>query len=124
MPNKRRKKEDIDPHVCLECGSELSRGRDSNKSRHWKQCHKKSEKDCRSVIVPKSHEKAKSLLKQKQLAHSKKILIPIQRQIDQNLVIDDFDADNQRKSKEDEIFESKAPSPGNFDEPNEEESQE
>ena len=34
-----RPKESRDPHICLVCGSELSRGRDFNKKRHWIQKH-------------------------------------------------------------------------------------
>ena len=113
--NIKKRKEDTDPHLCLECGSELVRGRDSYKLRHWQQCHKNSEKDYRTHIVPKSHEKARSLLKQKKLAQSKKNLIPIQRKINEQPVIDDLDP-NKRKFEENEIE--------NIDEPNEVKSQE
>lgn len=38
-PSKGINKEIPDPHICLQCGSEISRGRDYNKKRHWVQKH-------------------------------------------------------------------------------------
>ncbi len=55
-----------DPHLCLECGKELARGRLSYKKRHWEQAHKGDKTDIyKKMIVPINHEKAKSLLKER-----------------------------------------------------------
>ena len=52
--------EEADPHICLECGSEISRGRDCNKKHHWAQKHlDKPNKNYAQYIVPKSNERAK-----------------------------------------------------------------
>lgn len=57
------KSEEADPHICLECGSEISRGRDYNKKRHWAQKHPdKPNKNYAQYIVPKSNERAKTFL--------------------------------------------------------------
>ena len=51
------------PHICLECGSEISRGRDCNKIRHWAQKHlDKPNKNYAQYIVPESNECAKKFL--------------------------------------------------------------
>ena len=66
----KRRKEDIDPHICLECGRDLSRGRTSAKLRHWNQWHKNDgNRDFQSLIVPKNHEHAIAFLKNKQKAN-------------------------------------------------------
>ena len=53
-----------DPHLCLECGKELARGRLSYKKHHWEQSHKGDKTDIYiRMIVPINHEKARSLLK-------------------------------------------------------------
>jgi hypothetical protein len=50
-------KDKPDPHICLKCGGELSRGRDFNKKRHWLQKHKdEPQHDYEQQIVPKNHE--------------------------------------------------------------------
>lgn len=58
-----RPKETPNPHICLVCGSELSRGRDFNKKRHWIQKHpdQPAGNYC-SNIVPKDHELARKFL--------------------------------------------------------------
>ena len=64
----KKRKEDIDPHICLECGRELTWGRNSVKQRHWVQWHKNEpNKDYRALIVPKNHEQAINLLKNKNI---------------------------------------------------------
>ena len=58
-------KDKPDPHICLKCGSEISRGRDFNKKRHWKQKHPgEQEGDYAKSIVPKDHELARNLLRE------------------------------------------------------------
>ena len=55
-----------DPHLCLECGKELARGRLSYKKRHWEQTHKGEKTDIfKRMIVPINHEKARSLLRER-----------------------------------------------------------
>ena len=55
-----------DPHICLRCGSEISRGRDFYKKRHWKQKRNdQPEQDYAKHIVPKNHEQAHKLLRAK-----------------------------------------------------------
>ena len=57
-------KEKPDPHICLDCGAEISRGRDYNKKRHWTQKHsEKPKEDYAKYVVPKNHELARKLLK-------------------------------------------------------------
>ncbi len=52
--------------MCLECGKELSRGRDSYKKRHWEQSHKEDKTNrYKNMIVPKNHERARALLKER-----------------------------------------------------------
>jgi hypothetical protein len=52
--------------VCLECGKELSRGRDSYKKRHWEQSHKEDKTNrYKNMIVPKNHDMARALLKER-----------------------------------------------------------
>ena len=64
------------PYVCSECGKELFRDRESYKKRYWEQLHKKSETDrCRKMIVRKSHEKARALLKEKASSEKSSIYI-------------------------------------------------
>ncbi len=56
-------KDKPNPHICLQCGSELSRGREFNKKRHWLQKHSdQPEKGYEKQIVPKDHEHARKLL--------------------------------------------------------------
>ena len=58
-----RPKESPDPHICLVCGGELSRGRDFNKKRHWIQKHPDQPiENYSSKIVAKDHELAQKLL--------------------------------------------------------------
>ena len=58
-----RPKESPDPHICLVCGGELSRGRDFNKKRHWIQKHTDQPiENYSSKIVAKDHELAQKLL--------------------------------------------------------------
>lgn len=65
-------KESPNPHICLVCGSELSRGRDFNKRRHWIQKHPdQPAEQYLSNIVAKDHE-----LAQKFLQRSKKTTKP------------------------------------------------
>ena len=57
-------KEKPDPHICLDCGAEISRGRDYNKKGHWTQKHsEKPREDYAKYVVPKNHELARKLLK-------------------------------------------------------------
>ena len=57
-------KEKPDPHICLKCGSEISRGRDFNKKRHWTQKHGNEPVNAyKRLIVPKDHELARKLIK-------------------------------------------------------------
>ena len=65
IPNSRSNvKEKPDPHICLDCGAEISRGRDYNKKRHWTQKHsEKPKEDYAKYVVPKNHELARKLLK-------------------------------------------------------------
>lgn len=63
-PRLKKKKLSDEPqqHVCLKCGSTLSRGRDSYKIRHWEQMHKNEDpKLALELIVPSSHDDAKKL---------------------------------------------------------------
>ena len=58
-PSKGINKEIPDPHIYLECGSEISRGRDYNKRRHWVQKHPEQPPESYAKqIVPKNHELA------------------------------------------------------------------
>ena len=67
-----RPKESPDPHICLICGSELSRGRDFNKKRHWIQKHSDQPAENYSCkIVPKNHELAQKFLQQKEKQEGK-----------------------------------------------------
>ncbi len=53
-----------DPHICLDCGAEISRGRDYNRKRHWTQKHAdKPKEDYAKYVVPKNNERARKLLK-------------------------------------------------------------
>ena len=57
------KKDQPNPHICLKCGTELTRGRESYKIRHWQQKHKNEDpKNSLTNIVPKDHESARKLL--------------------------------------------------------------
>ena len=57
------KKDQPNPHICLKCGKELVRGRESYKIRHWQQNHKnENPKNALANIVPKDHESARKLL--------------------------------------------------------------
>ena len=59
-----RPKESPDLHICLVCGSELSRGRDFNKKRHWIQKHPDQPvENYSSKIGAKDHERAQKLQK-------------------------------------------------------------
>ena len=65
MPNNSTK-DKPDPHTCLQCGSEILRGRAYNKKRHWLQKHSyQPEKGYAKQIVPKDHELAQKLLEEK-----------------------------------------------------------
>ena len=51
-----RPKESPDPHICLVCGGELSRGHDFNKKCHWIQKHPDQPiENFSSKIVAKDH---------------------------------------------------------------------
>ena len=61
--NQQPKKDQPNPHICLKCGTELVRGRESYKIRHWLQKHKNEDpKNSLANIVPKDHESARKLL--------------------------------------------------------------
>ena len=61
-------KDKPDSHICLRCGSEISRGRDFYKKRHWKQKRNdQPEQDYAKHIVPKNHEQAHKLLRAKKM---------------------------------------------------------
>ena len=56
-------KEKPDSHICLDCGTEISRGRDYNRMRHWTQKHTdKPKEDYAKYVIPKNHERARKLL--------------------------------------------------------------
>jgi hypothetical protein len=61
--NTQPKKDQPNPHICLKCGTELVRGRESYKIRHWQQKHKNEDpQNSLANIVPKNHESARKLL--------------------------------------------------------------
>ena len=63
---KKRKGTNDEPHICLKCGAELTRGREYYKKRHWEQAHKDEKEDMYSkMIVGRDHEKARNFLSQK-----------------------------------------------------------
>ena len=58
------------PHVCLKCGTEIRRGRDYYKKRHWTQNHPNElASKYSSMIVPKDHEKAVQRFRQNETIH-------------------------------------------------------
>ena len=61
------KKDQCDPHICLLCSQELTRGSKSYKQRHWARKHSGEKGNYMSVIVPINHVKAQALLKQKKI---------------------------------------------------------
>eukprot|EP00794_Sanderia_malayensis_P018378 gene18378-20229_t len=61
---KRSKRDQTDPHVCLSCGTKLDRGSNFYKERHWLQMHLKEPKaNSHKLIVRKDHVKAREILK-------------------------------------------------------------
>lgn len=58
------------PHICLKCGTEIRRGRDYYKKRHWIQNHPNElASKYSSMIVPKDHEKAVQRLRENETIH-------------------------------------------------------
>ncbi|XP_046864733.1 uncharacterized protein LOC124459285 [Xenia sp. Carnegie-2017] len=66
-PEKKVKKDQCDPHICLLCSQELTRGSKSYKQRHWARKHSGEKRNNMSVIVPVNHVKAQALFKQKKI---------------------------------------------------------
>ncbi|XP_046862665.1 uncharacterized protein LOC124456224 [Xenia sp. Carnegie-2017] len=64
---KKVKKDQCDPHICLLCSQELARGSKSYKQRHWARKHSGEKGNYMSVIVTINHVKAQALLKQKKI---------------------------------------------------------
>ena len=61
--NTQPKKDQPSPHICLKCGTELVRGRESYKIRHWQQRHKNEDpKNAPSNIVPNIRNWQKNLI--------------------------------------------------------------
>ena len=70
-----RVQNDKDPHLCLECGKEISRGREFYKKRHWENSHRGDLTfRYKTMIVPINHEKACALLKKKTQKQTSKSL--------------------------------------------------
>ncbi|CAB4015692.1 Hypothetical predicted protein, partial [Paramuricea clavata] len=62
-PSKGINKEILDPHICLQCGSEISKGRGYNKKRHWVQKHPEQPPESYAKqIVPEKHDLARKRL--------------------------------------------------------------
>eukprot|EP00794_Sanderia_malayensis_P021154 gene21154-23234_t len=61
---KRAKRDQADPHICLICCQELTRGSKSYKERHWKRRHEGEKGNFQHSIVPKNHARAQELLQQ------------------------------------------------------------
>ena len=67
VPPKKNKTSD-EPHVCLKCGSTLTRGRASYKERHWEQKHiVENPKLAYQFIIPSDHKDAKKIKTKKNI---------------------------------------------------------
>ena len=67
VPPKKNKTSD-EPHVCLKCGSILTRGRASYKERHWEEKLKvENPKLAYQLFIPSDHEDAKKIKTKKNI---------------------------------------------------------